>query len=385
MHTFEPDADAAKTAIYHDLHGVLGVCLLGATDADAAALAGQLGPAVASLERSPDLVIRFVPKLPVHDMKLLGLNKNGYTQDAFFLFRSGKWSARISVDFERFGIPCEIVCESGLAAVPSLAHMIHLLMLEKNYVALHASAFEYKGAGILVAGWAKGGKSEALLSFSSHGAHYVGDEWMFLRRDGERMYGLPQDILLWDWQVSQLANYDDLVSRESKRLFRAIHFVLNLHRRLASSWIGKSAPVRYVGKALPALRRQLNITASPAKIFEGRIGPLHASVDKVFLMVSHTSPDTRIEPMDGAEIASRMTASMAYEHIPLMENYYAYKFAFPDRPNDLFESAGRKYASLLAEALANKKGFVVYHPNPCSFEDLFGAKTRIDLALKKIR
>ncbi len=373
MYTSDPDADSAKTTIYHDLHGIFGVCVLGATDADAAALAGQLGPAVASLERSPDLVIRFVPKLPVQDMKLLGLNKNGYTRDAFFLFRSGNWSARVSVDFGRFGTPCEIVCESGLKAIPSLAHMVHLLILEKNYVALHASAFEYRGTGILVAGWAKGGKSEALFSFARHGAHYVGDEWMFLRRDGERMYGMPQDILLWDWQVAQLNNYDDLVGRESKILFRAIHSILRLHAWMSNLRIGKLAPVRYLGKALPALQRQLNITASPAKIFEGRIGPLHASIDKVFLMVSHESPDTRIEPMDGAEIAARMAASMAYEHIPLMENYYAYKFAFPGRSSDLIENAGRKQGSLLAEALGKKEGYAVYHPNPCSFEELFNA------------
>jgi hypothetical protein len=156
-------------------------------------------------------------------------------------------------------------------------------------------------------------------------------------------------------------------------LFRAIHSILRLHAWMSNSRIGKLAPVRYLGKALPALRRQLNITATPAKIFEGRIGSLQASLDKVFLMVSHDSPDTRIEPMDGAEIAARMTASMAYEHIPLMEHYYAYKFAFPDQTNDLFEGAGRQQASLLAEALGGKEGYVVYHPNPCSFEELFKA------------
>ena len=101
---------------------------------------------------------------------------------------------------------------------------------------------------------------------------------------------------------------------------------------------------------------------------------IHASrIDKVFLMVSHESQDTRIEPMEGAEIAARMTASMAYEHIPLMENYYAYKFAFPGQSNDLIDNASRKQASLLAEALGGKKGYVVYHPNPCSFEELFNA------------
>ena len=197
MRDIGPATQATETAIDHDLHGIVGIRLLGASAADASAIAGQLGPAVASLERPPDLVIRFVPSLPANDMKRIGPKNAGFTDDAFFLFRSGKWHARICIDFSRFGAPCEIVCESGLVAIPSLAHMVHLLMLEKDHVALHASAFDYRGTGILVAGWAKGGKSEALLAFGRQGARYVGDEWIFLARDGQRMYGMPQDILLW--------------------------------------------------------------------------------------------------------------------------------------------------------------------------------------------
>jgi hypothetical protein len=372
MHEIDPAANAS-TAIDHDLHGILGIRLLGATAADASAIARQLGPAVARLERSPDLVIRFVPSLPAPDMKLIGPKNAGFTRDAFFLFRTGKWHARISIDFGRFGSPCEIVCESGLVAIPSLAHMVHLLMLEKGHVALHASAFDYQGTGTLVAGWAKGGKSEALLSFGLHGARYVGDEWIFLRRDVERMYGMPQDILLWDWQVAQLPNADSLVTRESRTLFRGIHFVVDLHRRLADSRIGRTAPVRYLGRALPALQRQLNITVPPSRIFADRFGPLHASLDKVFLMVTHASPEIRVEPMDATEIAERMAASMAYEQAPLMEGYYAYKFAFPTHASALVEGAQRQQAELLKEALAGKEGYVAYHPNPCSFEQLFKA------------
>jgi hypothetical protein len=77
--------------------------------------------------------------------------------------------------------------------------------------------------------------------------------------------------------------------------------------------------------------------------------------------------------MDGSEIATRMAASMAYEHAPLMEHYYAYKFAFPNRENALIEGAQRQQAQLLEEALGGKAGYVVYHPNPCSFEALFAA------------
>jgi hypothetical protein len=373
MHDLPPATNAAPTAIDHDLHGIVGVRLLGATPADASAIARQLGPASAPLARPPDLLIRFVPSFSEPDMKLIGLNNAGFTRDAFFLLRAGKWHARVAIDFGSFGSPCEIVCESGLAAIPSLAHMVHLLMLEKDHVALHASAFDYRGTGVLVAGWAKGGKSEALLAFGLQGARYVGDEWIFLRRDGERMYGMPADIVLWDWQVAQLGNHDSLVGRGSRTLFRVVHFVEGLHRRLSKSRIGRTAPVRTLGQALPALQRQLSISVPPSRIFDEAFGPLHASLEKVFLMVSHASPDTRVEPMDATEIAERMAASMAYEQTLLMESYHAYKFAFPTRANAMVEGAQRRQAELLKEALAGKEGHVVYHPHPCSFAELFRA------------
>ena len=148
---------------------------------------------------------------------------------------------------------------------------------------------------------------------------------------------------------------------------------MDLHRRLAKSRISKTAPVKYLGRAVPALQRQLNITVPPSRIFNDRIGPLHASIDKVFLMVTHTNSDTRVEPMDASEIAERMAASMAYEQAPLMENYYAYKFAFPNHSSELIEGAQRRQAELLKQALAGKEGHVVYHPNPCSFDALFEA------------
>ena len=68
-----------------------------------------------------------------------------------------------------------------------------------------------------------------------------------------------------------------------------------------------------------------------------------------------------------------MAVSMAYEQTPLKENYLAYKFAFPAHANALVEGAQQQQAEFLKEALAGKEGHVVYHPNPCSFAELFKA------------
>ena len=85
--------------------------------------------------------------------------------------------------------------------IPLLISIINLTALKKHRcVPIHASAFVYKGTGVVVTGWIKSGKSEALLAFSQHGATYVGGEWVLLDPDGETMYGLPGTFRMWDWQ-----------------------------------------------------------------------------------------------------------------------------------------------------------------------------------------
>jgi len=59
---------------------------------------------------------------------------------------------------------------------------------------------------VLVTGWVKSGKSEALLAFSQYGATYVGGEWVLLSCDGNTMYGLPGTFRMWEWQRRKLSH-----------------------------------------------------------------------------------------------------------------------------------------------------------------------------------
>ena len=69
----------------------------------------------------------------------------------------------MQLPLERAGDRCEIVCERGLSAVPHLVAIVNLTALAHGVLPLHASAFSWNGTGILATGWAKGGKTEALL------------------------------------------------------------------------------------------------------------------------------------------------------------------------------------------------------------------------------
>ncbi|MGH7493003.1 MAG: hypothetical protein ACREOO_11480 [bacterium] len=358
--------------IDYDVHGRVGIRLLDPTPGDAEAVARQLGPLQRPLLREPDIIVRFVNHLPISGLRHLTLHENGFTDDGFFVLRSSKKAAKVKIAFDQIGKQCEIVCESGLRAVPLLLAILNLTMLAKDCVALHASGFVYNGTGIVVTGWAKGGKTETLLSFAAHGARYVGDEWILLSGDGQNMYGIPEVIRLWDWHLENLPDVRRQVKRESLLLFKAIHgldrFQQNLNGRL-----GKAFPARLLREAMPAIKRQLNVRVDPKIIFGDRFGPFAAKPEKIFLGLSHASPETVVEPIDPGLIAKRMVASIRFEQLPFMEHYLAFKFAFPDRKNEFLEHLPELQYKLLSRALAGKEAYVVRHPYPVSFRDLYAS------------
>lgn len=354
-----------------DLHGLLGVRLVNASPKDVEAVRRQIGPLDGRLFRQPDITVRFVEQIPTKDLCYVG-PKSGFTDDGSFVVVEPAERRKTIIAFDQIGVECKIVCETGIHRVPLLTAILNLTALKKDQVPLHASAFLYNGMGILVTGWAKGGKTEALLAFALYGGEYVGDEWIWLSADGTRMYGVPERIRLWDWHLDYLPELKRLVAPRTRALFHGVHLLRSLQERIfARSW-NDSSSAMWLRRAMPALRRQLNVQVPPQEIF-GRVGSLRATPDKVFLMMSHQSYDITIEPCDPLQIAHRMAASIRFEQSPLMEHYLAFKFAFPDKSNEFIEHAHELQGSLLRRALAGKEAYVVRHPYPCSFDELFEA------------
>src|SRR6266536_429305 len=136
-----------------DLHGFVGIRLIDAKPSNLAAVKRQLGPIQVSLTREPDIVIRFVAQLQLSSsVRYLGVDEAGFTDDAFLIFR-GKHATNVKVQipFDQIGSQrCEIVCETGIPAVPLLIAIINLTALSKGILPLHASALLYNGKGILI-------------------------------------------------------------------------------------------------------------------------------------------------------------------------------------------------------------------------------------------
>lgn len=354
-----------------DLGGRVGVRLVDADDRSRARVIAQLGPIEAPLERPPDITVRFVDRLEHGSLTAVAQGETAFDDHSFLVLSgAGRVRAKARIPFESIGGPLEIVCERALPAVPHLLASVNMTALAKDVLPLHASAFVHDGRGVLITGWAKGGKTEALLAFMRRGARYVGDEWVYLMPDG-RMFGVPEPIRMWRWQLRQLPELAARASRGDRVRMALLDGVAGGIERLAPARSGG-----FAGNALrrvaPVLRRQVNTRVAPSRLFgPDRVQREPAPIDAVVFVSSHDQPDVRIEEVDAAEVAGRMRASLEHERHALLEAYRQHRFAFPDRRSEAIERAPETEARLLDQALAGRRVAWLRHPYPCDIDTLF--------------
>jgi hypothetical protein len=358
-----------------DLHGIVGIRLVNPGPSDFAAVKRQLGPIQSTLSRDPDIVIRFVDRIQLSSsIRYIGVEDAGFTDDAFLILR-GKYqsSIKVQIPFDQIGSgQCEIVCESGLPAIPLLIAIINLTALSKGVLPLHASALLYNGKGILITGWSKGGKTETLLAFAANGAEYVGDEWIYLSSDGQRMYGIPEPTRIWYWHLQEMERYKAMVKRKDLRRLQALNFFAKTLERLESSSLGHRAGFLQALKRFTALvKRQLYVQLPPEKLFGKQVDKTDVRPEKIFFVVSHDKPELRVEQIDSKEVAERIVFSLQEERMDFMSHYFKYRFAFPQCSNSLIDQAEEIQRKLVLKALANKEAYAIYHPYPFSIPSLF--------------
>jgi hypothetical protein len=364
-----PESPVAAGIVDLDLHGFVRIQLLDAQPSDVARVIRQLGPLAPTDGAEPDVVVRFVDRIvPDGPLTHVGLHDAGFDRSHFYVLR-GRTQARgtARIPFDAVGAQCHIVCERRLPSVPLLLPIVNMAALAKGILPLHASAFVHEGRGVLATGWAKGGKTEALLAFAELGARYVGDEWVYLD-DGRRMYGVPEPIRLWRWHLEQLPRVRATLTLRQRARLDALHAVAALTERAAAAAGGPLGSV--LRRAAPVLRRQVSVQVPPSRLFgPGGMQP-SGTLDHVLLVANHTSDSVEVEPVGPDEVGARMRASLEDERSEFMAYYRQFRFAFPDRRSTVVEDATDAEARLLGSVLTGVPCHWVRHPYPVTISGL---------------
>lgn len=349
----------------YDLHGIVGIALHDADVNDVAIVDAQLGPIRGPLAEAPRIDIVFVDRLPNRPMSLIGVRQTGFDDDRFYVLRSShKVPARTAVDLGGLvaGGGTTMYVERGAPAIPLLVPILNLLAIGVGVLPLHAAAIRYRGSGLLITGWSKGGKTETLLAFMRHGAEYIGDEWVYLTADG-RMHGIPEPIRLWGWHLDQLPDVLARIPRTQRGRLRA----LSVARRTL-----RALPLRRARQIDRFLAGQQHVDVAPDAMF-GPAGRHSAPLDAVCLVSGSEDPGVSLREIDAVEISRRMVHSLAFERSGLMSAYMQSRYAFPDRRSQLVEHASQLEADLLEARLAGRRALALEHPYPVEIDALFRA------------
>jgi hypothetical protein len=298
-------------------------------------------------------------------MSLIGVRQSGFDDDRFYVLRSShKVPARTAVDLGGLvaGGGTTLYVERGAPAVPLLVPMLNLLALGVGVLPLHAAAIRFRGTGLLITGWSKGGKTETLLAFMRHGAEYVGDEWVYLTADGQ-MHGIPEPIRLWGWHLEQLPDLRARIPPTQRGRLGAV----SVGRRALRAHRARRA--RQIDRFLAG---QDHVDVSPDLLF-GPTARHSATLDAVCLVSGSEDPKVSLLEIREQEISRRMVHSLAFERSGLMSAYMQFRYAFPDRRSELIEHASRLEAELLEARLAGRRALALEHPYPVEIDALFRA------------
>jgi hypothetical protein len=365
--THEPESRSTGTVVDFEVHGLAGIRLVDPAPRDVAAVSARIGPPSA-LSKAPEMTIRFVEDLqPARPVKWIDPGSIGFGEEGLFLYTGDSGGGPNGcLTLEEPGPRWKLRCRAGQESVPLLVPLVDLAMSAQGVFALHASAFTYRGSGVVVAGWARSGKTTALLGFVARGAAYIGDDRVYLQGGENRVYGLPQPLALRATHLAGLPGLARKIGRRARsrlQLYAAVERTANSAARIGS--LGNLAR-RVAGAASDA-----TVSVSPQLLF-GEC-PLEGQLDKAFLAIPHESPDVRVEPVEARQLAGRLLFSIRAERLPLWRLYYAFRYAFPDEAEALGEEAEEAETERLAEALLGTETYALYHPFPAPVQAISDA------------
>lgn len=348
----------------HD--GTLGIRLVNADPLDVVQVIRQLGIRPARAYAEPDLVLRFVKRLSTRELDRIG--SSGFGVDGKGRIVVDRRGRKARIDFDAVGGTCEFVCESGIGSVPLLESIADVTVLRKGYAAMHASAFSHRGRTILATAWANGGKTTALLAFAEHGAAYVSDDRVWIRGDGEVVYGFCSDVAPTEWQLRQLPKM------AGRAQGRRLGLYLLGRVETACPGRGSGAPARALKKLFDHGRRRLLPTERPDRVFdEVEAGP--ASRPRTVFVMLRQEGASRIvvQSLRPSDLVTRATLSVQHDQRALFDAYRARRFSVPARANRFLESAAGLHHEILTSALRATEGYLVRHPPEVPLVELYRA------------
>ena len=359
--------------IDYDIYGLLGVRLIDPAASLERAAARQLNPLrPTTLSSSPDILISHVPagsdRATGFRLGDAGDGQQCRFDESELALVTG--DGVISISFDSVGQSCGIRCtgDSNMRRlfIDYVRPALQISLLPKGALALHSAAVSYQGKGILLAGWAESGKTEAMLGFLQAGATFVSDKWTIVDGKGPSILHFPTPITVRHWMIDLIPGLRDRLTSAERIRAQAAGVVGSL---LATGDATMRVPGLRKAKGLADLGGRVSVT--PSQLFWPTQGERSqwgmsssAPLDRLFLLMTTTDDRITVRPAETVEVARRLADCAVYERRAFFGLYQKFKYGLPARRNQLLEEASDREAETLAKALASKQVYKVDVPFP---------------------
>ncbi len=352
--------------IEYDIHGILGLRIVGASLPSARFLAREMDPLTPSMLTSDPAVslITSSETMPDGARQYLG-NAGDFQECAFtssdFWLRDGNEMLRIP--FDSIGNSCELRHTPGFSLRRVLSYarpILQVSLLANNAVAVHSAAAVHEGKGILFAGWAESGKTEAMLAFLHMGSSFVSDKWTILSGDGNTMHNFPTPVTVRQWVLDRLPGLSENLTTAEQWRARAGSIAAALLVR-ARAKRGLKAVANFVG---PAVNSSSRVSVPPSQLFgHSKSFPvplsLSAPLRKIFFLVTGENREVSVRAAAPHDVAHRLVRCGEYERRGLLGLYTKFKYAIPDRASSVMDEVRERESAMLSRILESKEVFLV--------------------------
>jgi hypothetical protein len=237
---------------------------------------------------------------------------------------------------------------------------LHVALMARGSLAVHAAAVEIDGGAVLVAGWSESGKTETALALVERGARFLSDKWTVVGSDGTAGV-FPTSVGIRGWVLPYLPRLNAALRHRYRSRLRTAAAIRSVGRPLARG------PMVGMTERLISRADRVGVPPSEVRRLYGHDtgARWHAPLAAVALITTVPAHDSiRAAFVDADWAAARLSVTASFERRPMFELHDRAQWTTDGHAPDLRSSLIARERSLLAELLRSVPIIGVHAPFP---------------------
>ncbi|GAF76893.1 unnamed protein product, partial [marine sediment metagenome] len=287
----------------------------------------------------------------------------GFEKDAFYIVDKGK---KLKMKTNVAG-NLQILCEFGFNEAVLLTDVIEPLMqlffLRRGFSFIHASTVS-KENGYCFCAFPRTGKTNTVLALMQEGYDFMSDDLSIINKEG-MVFPYPCPISVKPHNLNALPSlYDKIEGSDFKK-----------KRISLQEWVvSHLAPYyKYARHIIPASWVS-SLVDNKEKVYDIKLAGIGqpSKISKLFLLIREHDSKVKIKRIRNMEqLSTRLSASLLFEHVWSLQNYFIYLFAFPDKRCGLLENSQNLQKEIILGALSKTQCYQINIPENVPFNKSF--------------